>query len=186
MSGAGEDGMNQLLEAVLLGVKQLTPDNLKVTYSFIRKMQPNKEAQNRVDELAWNSGMVCTADSSKFCEKSVEEALIKYEIAEKVSERFKELKEIAKRSAEEKQFVASAILLLLRGLSADEPEGWILSIAETIANVMENDEHPDDENYYDDDCDWDPEEDEIQQLRKEISDLQEQVEHLQAQLDYEK
>lgn len=183
--------MNQLLEAVLLGVKQLTPDNLKVTYSFIRKMQPNAEAQNRVDELAWDSGMICAAgeereSASKFCKELADEALIKYEVAKKVSEKFMELKEIAGRSSEEKRFVAGSILLLLRGLSSDEPAGWILSIADTIANAMKSEKFEDDENYYGDDCDWDPEEDEIRQLRKEVVDLQEQIEHLQAQLDYEK
>ena len=51
---------------------------------------------------------------------------------------------------------------------------------------MKSEKFEDDENYYGDDCDWDPEEDEIRQLRKEVVDLQEQIEHLQAQLDYEK
>lgn len=51
--------MNQLLEAALLGVKQLEQRELKLVYQFIRQLQPNKEAQNRVDELAWNSGMIC-------------------------------------------------------------------------------------------------------------------------------
>ena len=68
--------MNQLLEAVLLGVKQLTPDNLKVAYSFIRKMQPNAEAQNRVDELAWNSGVICSAgEENQGVSKCLKQAL---------------------------------------------------------------------------------------------------------------
>ena len=150
--------MNQLLEAVLLGVKQLTPDNLKVTYSFIRKMQPNKEAQNRVDELAWNSGTICVIGEehqgmSECLEQALKEVkeirierkeeselIIKLETCRILLDQIKNLQEIASNGIADKTLVASVILILLWNLSKSETEGWVATIADKIANVMESED----------------------------------------------
>lgn len=150
--------MNQLLEAVLLGVKQLTPDNLKVAYSFIRKMQPNAEAQNRVDELAWNSGVICSAGEEhqgvskclkqalnevkeiKIEKNEEQELAIRLETCENLLERIKDLQDIASNGIADKTLVASVVLILLWNMSSSESEGWVASIADRIASVMESED----------------------------------------------
>lgn len=152
--------MNQLLEAVLLGVKQLTPDNLKVTYSFIRKMQPNAEAQNRVDELAWNSGMICAAgegrESSSLlykqeleelareaCERDEsqkEEVVAQLEFCKKLTNSLVGFQEVAAEGPSEKKAVAGVTLMLLFKLSDSESEGWLASVAESVAKALESED----------------------------------------------
>lgn len=149
--------MNQLLEAVLLGVRQLTPDNLKVAYSFIRKMQPNAEAQNRVDELAWNSGMVCTderAHEERYVQELEELAREAYEREEsqkdKVAAQLEFCKrltnslvgfqEIADEGPSEKKAVAGVTLMLLFKLSDNEAKGWLESVAESVAKALESED----------------------------------------------
>lgn len=152
--------MNQLLEAVLLGVKQLTPDNLKVAYSFIRKMQPSKEAQNRVDELAWNSGMVCTderahEERSKLYVQELEElareayereesqkdkVAAQLEFCKRLTNSLVGFQEIAAEGPSEKKAVAGVTLMLLFKLSDSEAKGWLESVAESVAKALESED----------------------------------------------
>lgn len=149
--------MNQLLEAVLLGTRQLGPRELKIVYQFIRQLQPNKEAQNRVDELAWNSDMICTANEerSKLYAQELEElarearerdesrkekVAAQLEFCKKLTNSLVGFQEVAAEGPSEKKAVAGVTLMLLFKLSDSEAKGWLESVAERVAKALESED----------------------------------------------